>query len=88
MYRLETSQDYKRMGVAREINCLIDHHPSIGLQLGHRRSAARGLERGPNRSAGGPQGRLAEPRKKEKNLSLPVSTLYRLKFNDIRIYFI
>jgi hypothetical protein len=48
----------------------------ISLQLSRRRrSAGRGLERHPYHSAGGPQGRLAEPRKKREKPSSSVSTL-------------
>ena len=53
----------------------------ISLQLSRRRSAARGLERGPNCSAGGPQGRLAAPRKNVRMLSLLTSTKSSLQFN-------
>ncbi len=55
----------KLVGVARIRKDIL---PSISLQLNRRRSAGRGLERRPNHSAGGPQGRLAAPRKKERML--------------------
>ena len=61
---------------------------SISLQLNRRRSAGRGLERRPtDRSAGGPQGRLAAIHKEGTKTYLNESDESCLQLNDIRIPF-
>jgi len=59
----------------------------INLQPDHRRLAGRGLERRPRPSAGGPQGRLAAPRRKRGKPLSPASSLSRLQLNDISLFF-
>jgi len=56
---------------------------SISLQSNRRRSAGRGLERRPRQRAGGPQGRLAAPRKNALMLYLFASMKSSLQLNDL-----
>ena len=60
----------------------------INLQPDHRRLAGRGLERRPRPSAGGPQGRLAAPRKKKRIAVLVRIKRVQLQLNDISISFV
>ena len=60
----------------------------FGLQLDRRRSAARGLERGPNRSAGGPQADSRNPGIEREKQSSSASPLSHLQLNDISLSFI
>ena len=60
----------------------------FGLQLYRRRSAVRGLERGPNRSAGGPQADSRNPGIEREKQSSSASPLSHLQLNDISLSFI
>jgi hypothetical protein len=71
------------LSLRKVVATLIHWNSRLNLQLNRRRLAGRGLERHPRQRAGGPQGRLAEPRKNALMLYLFVSMKSSLQLNDL-----